>query len=43
MTAAERAYAEARAQDLPDHVEDPAALANVATLLLSGQAVSDAA
>ena len=33
MTAAERAYAEARAQGLPERIEDPSALALVAELL----------
>ena len=35
MTAAERAFAEARAQGLPERVEDPSALAQVAELLAS--------
>lgn len=42
MTAADRAYTEATAQGLPTRVEDPCALANVATLLLSSQGAGDA-
>lgn len=33
MTAAERAFAEARDQGLPERVEDPATLARLAVLL----------
>ena len=33
MTAAERAYAEARAQGLPAKIDDPSALAQIAQLL----------
>jgi hypothetical protein len=36
MSAADRAYAERRAQGLPERVEDPATLARVATLILYG-------
>lgn len=35
MTAAERAFAEARSQGLPERIEDPSALAYVAELLAS--------
>ena len=33
MSAAERAFAEARAQGLPERIEDPSALAQVAELI----------
>lgn len=33
MSAADRAYAERRAQGLPERVEDPAALARIAALM----------
>lgn len=37
MTAAERAYAERRAQGLPERIEDPSALAEVAQLISATQ------
>jgi hypothetical protein len=41
VTAAERAYAEARAQGLPQRIQDPSALATVARLL-AASAVAEA-
>lgn len=37
MSAAERAVEERRRQGLPDHVEDPAALARMAAVLTSSE------